>query len=62
MISMFLSAMAACTGWPPRVMPMYIAFPSMNGSATLSLAMTAPMAACAEDRPFADVIRSGRMS
>jgi hypothetical protein len=63
MISMFLSAIAVCTGWPPNVIPCaYIAVSPRNGSITWSDAMTAPIAAYADDRPFADVIRSGRMS
>ena len=46
MISMFLSATAACTGWPPKVMPcMYIASGFLNGSITRSLAISAPIAA-----------------
>ena len=63
MISMFLSAIAAITGWPPNVMPwLYILCPSKNGSKTFSVAMTAPIDACAEERPFADVMMSGLMS
>jgi len=63
MISMFFSATAACTGWPPKVIPCeYIRVPSMNGSITRSDATTAPIAAYDEERPFAIVIRSGRMS
>ena len=63
MISMFFSAIAHCTGWPPNVMPcVYIDVPSRNGSATWSVAITAPIAAYAEERPFADVMMSGRMS
>ena len=46
MISMFFSAIAACTGWPPKVMPcVYIAVSSRNGSKTRSVAITAPIAA-----------------
>ena len=46
MISMFLSATAACTGWPPKVMPcVYISPGFENGSITRSLAITAPIAA-----------------
>ena len=63
MISMFLSATAACTGWPPKVMPCVYMDPGfVNGSITRSVAITAPMAAYADDSPLADVIRSGRMS
>ena len=63
MISMFLSATAHCTGWPPNVMPcVYIDGPSRNGSATRSVAITAPIAAYEDERPFADVMMSGRMS
>ena len=63
MISMFLSAIAACTGWPPKVIPcVYMLVPSRNGSMTASRAITAPIDAYAEDRPFADVTMSGRMS
>ena len=46
MISMFFSATAACTGWPPKVMPcVYIVPGLVNGSITRSLAISAPMAA-----------------
>jgi len=46
MISMFLSAIEHCTGWPPNVMPCrYLFAPSRNGCITLSLAITAPAAA-----------------
>ncbi len=46
MISMFLSAIAAWTGWPPKVIPcVYIAVPSRNGSITRSVAIRAPIAA-----------------
>ena len=63
MISMFFNATAACTGWPPNVIPWeYIREPSMKGSITRSDATTAPIAAYDEERPFAIVIRSGRMS
>ena len=55
--------MADCTGWPPNVMPCeYIFVPSRNGSKTLSVAITAPIAAYADDSPFAHVMRSGLMS
>ena len=60
MISMFLSAIAACTGWPPNVIPcVYMRPPERNGSITRSLATSAPMAAYADDMPLAHVIRSG---
>ena len=63
MISMFLSAIAACTGWPPNVMPcVYIEAPSRNGSATRSVASTAPIAAYEDESPLAHVMMSGRMS
>ena len=63
MISRFLSAIAAVTGWPPKVIPCaYIAAPSRNGSITRSVAITAPIEAYAEESPFAQVTRSGRMS
>ena len=46
MISMFLSAIADMTGWPPKVIPCEnIALSSRNGSITLSVASTAPIAA-----------------
>ena len=46
MISMFLSAIAAITGWPPKVIPWeYIDVASRNGAATVSVAITAPIAA-----------------
>ena len=46
MISMFLSAIADITGWPPNVIPCeYIEAPSRNGSITVSVAITAPIAA-----------------
>ena len=38
------------------------ALPSRNGSMTASRAITAPIDAYAEDRPFAQVTMSGRMS
>ena len=60
MISMFLSAIAHCTGWPPNVIPcVYVASPSRNGSITRSAAITAPIDAYADERPFADVIDVG---
>ena len=60
MISMFLRAIAACTGWPPKVIPCeYICPLPRNGSITRSLATIAPIEAYAEDSPLADVIRSG---
>ena len=63
MISMFFSAIADCTGWPPNVMPCeYMLAPSMKGSITRSVVTTPPIAAYEDDRPFAIVIRSGRMS
>ena len=46
MISMFLSAIADITGWPPKVMPwVYMLVSSRNGSITRSVAITAPIAA-----------------
>ena len=46
MISMFFSAIADMTGWPPNVIPCeYIEEPSRNGAATLSDTTTAPIAA-----------------
>ena len=43
---MFFSAIADMTGWPPKVIPCeYIEAPSRNGSITLSVASTAPIAA-----------------
>ena len=46
MISMFFSATAACTGWPPKVMPcVNIAPGCSNGSITRSLTSSAPIAA-----------------
>src|SRR3954452_10564121 len=63
MISMFLSAIAHITGCPPNVIPcVYIAVPDANGSNTFSEAITAPIEAYADERPFADVMRSGLMS
>jgi hypothetical protein len=63
MISMFLSAIAHITGCPPKVMPCeYIEVSSRNGSITRSVAITAPIAACEEESPFAEVTMSGRMS
>ena len=60
MISMFFSAIAACTGWPPKVIPcVYMRPPERNGSITRSLAISAPIEAYADDRPLAEVIRSG---
>ena len=45
MISMFLSAIAHMTGWPPNVIPCeYIVVASRNGSITSSRATTAPIA------------------
>jgi hypothetical protein len=40
----------------------YIAVFSMNGSITLSVAITAPIEAYEDDRPFAQQTMSGRMS
>ena len=63
MISMFLSAIAQATGWPPNVIPcVYVRVPSRNGSITASRAITAPIEAYADERPLAQVTRSGRMS
>ena len=46
MISMFFSAIAHMTGWPPNVIPCaYIDEPSRNGSITRSVATTPPIAA-----------------
>ena len=63
MISMFFSAIAACTGWPPKVIP------CVNDRRALEERLhhvvgrdTAPIDAYADDSPFAQVIRSGRMS
>ena len=45
-MSRFASAIAADTGWPPKVMPCVNVFvPCMNGSATRSETITAPIAA-----------------
>jgi hypothetical protein len=63
MISMFLSAIAACTGWPPNVIPcVYICDSSRNGSMTASVVITAPIDAYADESPLAEVTMSGRMS
>ena len=63
MISMFFSAIAHITGWPPNVIPCeYIDASSRKGAITLSLAITAPIAAYEEERPFAQQTMSGRMS
>ena len=61
MISMFFSATAHCTGWPPNVMPcVYIDEPSRNGSIDRGrVAITAPIAAYEEESPFAEVIEVG---
>ena len=46
MISMFFSAIAHITGWPPKVMPCEnIEVSERNGSITPSVATTAPIAA-----------------
>src|SRR3954469_23825405 len=63
MISMFFSAIAHMTGWPPNVIPcVNMDVPDANGSNTLSVVMTAPIDAYADDRPLADVTMSGLMS
>ncbi len=63
MISMFFSAIALITGWPPNVIPWeYIDVSARNGSITRSVATTAPIAAYEEESPFAHVTMSGRMS
>ena len=63
MISMFLSAIAHMTGWPPNVIPWEnIDVAPRNGSMTLSVATTPPIAAYDEESPFAVVTMSGRMS
>ena len=64
MISMFFSAIAHITGCPPNVTPCaYIDVgSSRNGSITRSDAITAPIAAYADDRPLAEQTMSGRMS
>src|SRR3954453_11894395 len=63
MISMFFSAIAHMTGWPPNVIPcVNIDVPEANGSNTLSVVMTAPIGAYADDRPLAEVTMSGLMS
>ena len=54
MISMFFSAIALITGWPPNVIPCeYIDVSARNGSITRSVATTAPIAAYDEESPFA---------
>ena len=59
--SRFASAIAAHTGWPANVKPwVKLWLPSMNGSATRSEAITAPIGAYALVRPLAVVIMSGR--
>src|SRR3954451_16798521 len=63
MISMFFSAIAHMTGWPPNVIPwVNIDVPDANGSKTLSVVMTAPIDAYADDSPLAEVTMSGLMS
>ena len=63
MISMFLSATAHATGWPPKVMPCeYMDVSARNGSITRSVAITAPIDAYADERPLALLTMSGRMS
>ena len=58
--SRLASAIAAQTGWPANVNPwVKLLWPSMNGSATLSEAITAPIGAYALVRPLAVVMRSG---
>ena len=58
--SMFASAIAEQTGWPANVNPcVKLLMPCMNGSATRSVAITAPIGAYALVIPFAVVIRSG---
>ena len=60
---MFFSAIAAMTGCPPNVIPCEnIDVAHMNGSITRSVATTPPIAPYDEDRPFALVTMSGRMS
>ena len=60
-MSRFASATAADTGCPPNVMPCVNIFVScMKGSATRSVAITAPIGAYAEVRPLAVVMMSGR--
>ncbi len=59
-MSRFASAIAAETGWPPNVMPcVNVCLPAMNGSATRSEVITAPIAAYDEVSPFAVVMMSG---
>ena len=58
--SMLASATAAQTGWPANVNPcVKLCVPVMNGSATRSDAITAPIGAYALVMPFAVVIMSG---
>ena len=59
MISMFLSAIALITGWPPNVIPCeYIDVSCRNGSMTRSVATTAPIAAYEDESPLAHVMMS----
>src|SRR3954452_16974849 len=63
MISMFFSAIAHMTGWPPNVIPcVYIDVTDANGSNPLSGVIPPPSDAYADDRPFAEVTMSGLMS
>ena len=58
--SRFAIAIAAHTGWPANVNPCVKLFvPFMNGSATRSDAITAPIGAYALVMPLAVVIMSG---
>ena len=53
MISMFFSAIAHITGWPPNVTPCeYIEVASRNGSITSSRAITAPIGAVGRREPL----------
>ena len=59
-MSMFASATAAATGCPPNVKPCANdSLPSMNGSATWSATIIAPIGTYADVRPFAVVMMSG---
>ena len=63
MISMFFSATADPTGWPPNVSPWSNISPSASsGAATRSCISTPPSAKYAEVSPLANVSRSGTTS
>ena len=61
MISRFLSATAAATGWPPNVEPCrYMRSFAISASATRSVNIATPIGAYALVSPLAPVMMSGR--